>query len=339
MLERSIMWGYLLSNEHNLQRDTFLVVVGGIIVFFLTLVFDLFDHIIEFLVTHEAWELDEFFTLTAYTTVALLIFSYRRWKEANRELVSRKELEKDLIRAKNEADIANMRLSKFLADMSHELRTPLNSVIGFSEMLQDDTFGPLNEKQMDYVRNISMSGSHLLHLINQLLDLAKIESGKVGMNIEEFHVQELFDEVGSILEVLARKKKVDLTYDIDAELDILNADKVKMKQMLFNLASNAIKFTPEEGHVKLEAKKDGDMVLIRVTDSGHGIDAAGLRKIFEPFEQLGTTEETGYKGTGLGLSIVQELAILHKGKVWVESELGNGSTFFLKLPINLSITH
>jgi signal transduction histidine kinase len=247
------------------------------------------------------------------------------------------KLENDLLKAKNEAEQARNTMGKFLVDMSHELRTPLNSIIGFSDMLYDDMTGELNEIQKDYVDSISKSGTHLLHLINQLLDLAKIESGKVELNIEEFELQDLIGEVSSIIAALAKKKCIAISYKVDIDIGSLNADRLKIKQILFNLASNAIKFTPEKGSVTIVAEKlSADKMLLRVSDTGPGIEPDDLEKIFRPFEQLGNVEETGYKGTGLGLSIVQDLVLMHQGNVWVESEPGKGSAFYVELPLSLS---
>ncbi|WP_321431167.1 HAMP domain-containing sensor histidine kinase [uncultured Methanolobus sp.] len=329
-----------MNEKDRFNKDMIIVLIGAIIVFLVALIFDVFDLILDLLITHEKWQIDEFFILTAYITIALAIFSYRRWKDADREIESRVELEKDLLQSKTEAEEARTTMGKFLVDMSHELRTPLNSIIGFSDMLLDGIVGDLNKKQTDYVGNISKSGTHLLHLINQLLDLAKIESGKLEINGEEFELQDLVDEVSSIIDALAKKKNIEISYKIYPGIGLINADRLKLKQILFNLASNSIKFTPEKGSVTITAEKVREnTMLLKVSDTGPGMSPYDMEKIFRPFEQLGNMEETGYKGTGLGLSIVQALVSLHNGKVWVESELEKGSVFFVELPISLNAVH
>jgi signal transduction histidine kinase len=181
------------------------------------------------------------------------------------------------------------------------------------------------------------AGTHLLHLINQLLDLAKIESGKLELNIEEFELQDLFDEVSAIIAALAKKKSIIISYEVAPDLGLLNADRLKIKQILFNLVSNAIKFTSEKGTVSIMAEKIRDnTMLLKVSDNGSGMSPDDMKKIFRPFEQLGNMEDSGYKGTGLGLSIVQDLVSLHKGKVWVESEPGKGSVFLVELPVSVN---
>ena len=329
-----------MNEKDRFNKDMIIVLIGAIIVFLVALIFDVFDLILDLLITHEKWQIDEFFILTAYITIALAIFSYRRWKDADREIESRVELEKDLLQSKTEAEEARTTMGRFLVDMSHELRTPLNSIIGFSDMLLDGIVGDLNKKQTDYVGNISKSGTHLLHLINQLLDLAKIESGKLEINSEEFELQDLVDEVSSIIDALAKKKNIEISYKIYPGIGLINADRLKLKQILFNLASNSIKFTPEKGSVTITAEKVREnTMLLKVSDTGPGMCPYDMEKIFRPFEQLGNMEETGYKGTGLGLSIVQALVSLHNGKVWVESELEKGSVFFVELPTSLNAVH
>ena len=326
-----------MNESNRFNKDLFILFVGSVIVSFIALKSDLFELISDFAQMHETWEIDEVLVLTIYATVALAFFSHRRWQDAYREIEIRKVLENDLLKAKNEAEMAKTSMSKFLVDMSHELRTPLNSIIGFSDMLSDGMVGELNERQKDYVDTISKSGTHLLHLINQLLDLAKIESGKVELKIEEFELQDLIDEVSSIIAALAKNKAIQLSYQLDADIGLIKGDRLKIKQILFNLVSNAIKFTPKKGLVVITAEKTpNNKMLLKVSDTGPGIKPDDLEKIFRPFEQLDTMEESGYKGTGLGLSIVQDLVLLHQGKVWVESELGKGSVFYVELPLSLS---
>ncbi|MDK2831202.1 MAG: hypothetical protein PWQ75_954 [Methanolobus sp.] len=326
-----------MNEIDRLKKDLLMIITGAVIVIIITTRLDLFELIHDFAMGHEEWEIDELFVLSIYFTLVFSLFSFRRLKDALKEIQNRKKFEQDLLKSKNEAEQAKTTMSKFLVDMSHELRTPLNSINGFSGMLLDGIVGELNEQQTRYITNISQSGAHLLHLINQLLDLAKIESGKLELNIEEFEFQDLVDEVSAIISALAKKKSITISYETDPELGLLNADRLKIKQILFNLVSNAIKFTPEKGSVSIMAEKIRDnIMLMKVSDTGPGMSPDDMEKIFRPFEQLGNVEDSGYKGTGLGLSIVQDLVSLHKGKVWVESEPGKGSVFFVELPISVN---
>ncbi len=230
--------------------------------------------------------------------------------------------------------------NEFLATMSHELRTPLNSILGFSDVLLNSP--NLNEKQRRYVGHIQSSGKHLLNLINDVLDLAKIESGKMELHLVEFSIADLVERlVGSMLP-LAEKKNIDLQFEVDPQLPLLQQDTGKLQQILNNLLSNAIKFTPEGGRVRVRAKLDGDdQLLLEVEDTGVGIPLEEQEKIFEKFRQGKTlpgqqnplTRE--YEGTGLGLSIIRELTKLLSGEVRLHSEFGKGSLFSVIVPLRL----
>lgn len=230
--------------------------------------------------------------------------------------------------------------NEFLATMSHELRTPLNSILGFSDVLLGSP--NLNDKQKRYVGHIQSSGKHLLNLINDVLDLAKIESGKMELHIVEFSIADLVERmVGSMLP-LAEKKNIDLQFEIDPKLPLLRQDSGKIQQILNNLLSNAIKFTPEGGRVRVRAKLHGDDQLrIEVEDTGVGIPLEEQEKIFEKFrqgkslpgQQNPLTRE--YEGTGLGLSIIRELTKLLFGEVSLQSEFGKGSIFTVTVPLHL----
>lgn len=237
------------------------------------------------------------------------------------------------IQAKLAAEEANNTKSKFLANMSHELRTPLNSIIGYSDFLLEQMIGPLNEKQRKYAGNISMSGKHLLSLINDILDLSRVEAGKMELHYTELSVPESICEVVTTLLPLASKKNIRLDKDLDPRFRVLHADKEKFKEILYNLISNAIKFTPCESSVTIGAQIVGDFAEISVRDSGAGISQEDQKKLFQPFSQIDTVEVRTYQGSGLGLTIVQKLVELHGGKIWIESEVGKGSTFTFTLPI------
>jgi PAS domain S-box-containing protein len=232
-----------------------------------------------------------------------------------------------------ELEEASRTKSEFLTNMSHELRTPLNSIIGFSEVLYDGTFGPLNEKQTKYINNVLISGKHLLELINGILDLAKVEAGKMELICQDFNVSEVFDESMMLLSSIASKKNIVLSAAVDKEFTMVHADVGKFKQILYNLMSNAIKFTPMGGSVTVEAHRSGDIAYIAVSDTGIGISKEQQDILFKPFMQVDASASRQYQGTGLGLSLVKRFVEMHGGRVWVESELDRGSTFTFTIPI------
>jgi signal transduction histidine kinase len=267
-----------------------------------------------------------------------------------RTLVSMQDREKkvnaDLDRKVDELAQANMALyesnrlkSDFLATMSHELRTPLNTILGFSEVLLSGD--NLAEKQQRWVRNIQTSGDRLLNLINDILDLAKIEAGKMKIRLEEFSIQEVCEGMLNMFRPLAEKKNIELRSQADPSIPLLRQDMAKLHQILSNLLSNAIKFTPEGGRVliKAEAEPPGSVaknLILTVTDTGVGIVPEEQELVFEKFRQAGNPLTREHAGTGLGLSIVRELCKLLGGDVTLQSELGRGSTFQVRLPLQLS---
>lgn len=249
-----------------------------------------------------------------------------------RNITERKKAEEMLLYAKLAAEDANRSKGEFLSTMSHELRTPLNSIIGFSDMLIDGTIGTLNEKQLKYINHISNGGKHLLELINDILDLSKIDAGKMELNYEYFPVSDTIEEVKILTYPLAIKKNIELDIKIASELGIINADILKFKQILYNLTSNAIKFTHEKGHVGITADRIDNMLEISVTDNGIGIATKDLARLFQPFQQLNSYMTREHEGTGLGLILVKNYVEMHGGSVWVESEIGKGSIFTFTIP-------
>ena len=238
---------------------------------------------------------------------------------------------RDIERANLELARANRLKSEFLANMSHELRTPLTAIIGFSELLKEELFGPLNEKQTDYVRDILEAGHHLLALINDILDLSKIEAGQMELAPAEVDVAELLEGVLSVIRERAHKAELTLHAALPPELP-LSADPRKLKQVLYNLLSNAVKFTPLGGEVHLLVEERPDAVHFFVTDTGIGISEEDIGGLFQEFSQVDSSLSRRHDGTGLGLALSKRLVELHGGSIWVESEIGKGSTFGFHIP-------
>jgi signal transduction histidine kinase len=255
----------------------------------------------------------------------------RQLLHLNDELEKQRKMAQE---SKRQAEDASRSKSDFLANMSHELRTPLNSVIGFSEVLQDELFGPINEKQQEYVNNILTSGKHQLSLINDILDLSKVESGKMELELSTFPLREALDASLVMLTEKTLKGDIKLTMVVAPGADLyITADKRKLKQIMFNLLSNAVKFTAAGGRVDVSADKIGDCIKISVVDTGIGIREEDVPKIFQAFKQLGSVYTKEYEGTGLGLALTRKLVEMHGGRVWVESMFGRGSSFIFTIPV------
>ncbi|HII02325.1 TPA: response regulator [Methanosarcinaceae archaeon] len=249
------------------------------------------------------------------------------------DITAHKRSEERLLGAKLEAEDSSRAKSEFLANMSHELRTPLNSIIGFSDILLERVFGELNERQLKYINNISRSGRNLLELINDILDLSKVEAGKMDLHYSEFSLAAVFEDARTVLNPLALSRSLDMTFTIEAGFSNLEADRNRLIQILYNLVSNAIKFTPDGGKVSIHCKKTGDYALISVTDTGIGISREDQKKLFQPFTQIDASASRQYCGIGLGLALVKKIVELHRGMIRVESELWKGSTFTLSIPV------
>jgi signal transduction histidine kinase/DNA-binding NarL/FixJ family response regulator len=257
--------------------------------------------------------------------------SYERLEEIVRARTHELEQEKLL------SDAANRAKSEFISNMSHELRTPLTGILGFSSVLLKEVFGSLNEKQRQYLESISACGEHLLSLINDLLDLSKIEAGREDLILEQVDIPNLAETALSPVREQAERQGLQLSLEIAAGIETCTADRRRLKQILFNLLSNAVKFT-DRGAVKLAIEQDGGSYLFHVFDTGIGIAPEELKLLFQPFQQLDGGLDRQYQGTGLGLSLARKLAHLHGGDITVTSKLGCGSCFTLHLPVQPSPT-
>ena len=257
------------------------------------------------------------------------------------DITERREIENGLEKAHEDlkelaAELKRTALvkSEFLANMSHELRTPLNSINGFSEVLYDETFGSLNEKQKKYVNNVLTSGKHLLLLINQILDMAKVEAGKMKLSLSNLPMKSLLNEISLLVADMANKKKLQMLLEIAEDLPDIEADELKVKEIIYNLLSNAVKFTPEGGNIGVRAKKAGSEIEIVVWDTGVGIASENMVKIFEGFFRVDTPYSRLTEGTGLGLPLSRKMVELHSGELSVESEgLNKGASIRVILPI------
>lgn len=222
--------------------------------------------------------------------------------------------------------------TKFLSNVSHELRSPLNSIIGFSDILVSEIYGKLDEKQLEYIKDIQVAGIHLLGMVNEILDISKIESHTIKLNKTKFNLFLCVNEVLNILKPLYSEKNINIQNLIDENIEVF-ADYQKLQQIFFNLLSNAIKFTREKGEIKVFAKLSTKNIMISVADNGIGIAKENHKRIFKKFEQIASNEGGSTNSTGLGLTITKELVKLHGGTITLESELNEGAEFKIKLPL------
>jgi signal transduction histidine kinase len=229
-------------------------------------------------------------------------------------------------------EAASQHKSEFLANMSHELRTPLNAIIGFSEVLTERMFGELNEKQDEYLKDIYASGQHLLSLINDILDLSKIEAGRMELEPSDFDLPSAIDNALTLVRERASRRGITLGREIDERVASIRGDERKVKQVVLNLLSNAIKFTPEGGRIDVRAAVNQGLVEVSVADTGVGIAPEDQEAVFEEFRQVGTADKR-VEGTGLGLALSRKFIELHGGRIWVKSQVGTGSTFTFTIPV------
>ncbi|MEN6636348.1 MAG: PAS domain-containing sensor histidine kinase [Clostridiaceae bacterium] len=258
------------------------------------------------------------------------------------DVTERKDAEKALEKAHEDLQALSIELkraalakSEFLANMSHELRTPLNSIIGFSEVLYDETFGQLNPKQKSYVNNVLTSGKHLLLLINQILDMAKVESGKMHLELSSVSTKSLLYEISMLVEDIVSKKQICMNLEIAEDLPDIEADELKVKEILYNILSNAVKFTPEGGKIDLIARRSDQNIEILIQDTGIGIASENMDKVFEGFFRVDAPYSRITEGTGLGLPLSKKMVELHGGELSIHSEgLDHGTTVRFTLPIH-----
>lgn len=256
----------------------------------------------------------------------------RQLDEQNHELRSRQQ---KLLEKTREVEQASQLKSEFLANMSHELRTPLNVIIGFSELMLDQVPGPVNKKQQRCLEDVLNSGRHLLGLIDQVLDLSKIESGRTELKLAKIALPEVIESLKNTMLPILKPRRQSLRVRIEENLPLVYADKAKLRQVFFNLLSNSSRFTPEGGKIEIQAVKNGTHCRVSVADNGIGIKKEDQNRIFEPFCQLDNTPTRGgNSGTGLGLVVVKQIVEKHGGQVWVESEYEKGSRFSFTLPLS-----
>jgi signal transduction histidine kinase len=229
-------------------------------------------------------------------------------------------------------EVASQHKSQFLASMSHELRTPLNAILGFNEMILDDVYGPVSAEVKSALEEMQGSGKHLLRLINNVLDLAKIEAGRMELALADYSVQDTVESVRSTLRPVAAEKRLELVTSLPTDLPLARGDAGRISQCLLNLAGNALKFT-KEGKVEIGVTLDNGQLVYRVADTGIGIPADKIDSLFTEFKQTDATIASEYGGTGLGLSITKKFIEMHGGRIWVESEPGKGSTFTFEVPL------
>ena len=233
-------------------------------------------------------------------------------------------------------EAASRHKTEFMANMSHELRTPLNAIIGFSDVLEQRMYGTLNDQQSDYVRDIAGSGRHLLDLVNEILDLSKVEAGRMELEPSEFALADTIHGTLAFVRERAASHRVALNADVPTELGTVVADERKVRQVLLNLLSNAVKFTPDGGTIRVRAQRRDSEVQVAVQDTGIGIAPEDQAKVFDEFQQVGKASDRSREGTGLGLTLAKRFIELHGGRIWIESAVGKGTTFTFAIPIATS---
>jgi signal transduction histidine kinase/CheY-like chemotaxis protein len=319
------------------RNDLIIIALSFLGIFALAISFDGFEILVEWSRQHEEWEIDEIFTAIFLSTFALSIFSWRRWRELQRELaysmvVEELKLAKEAAdKAKTEAEFADKAKSTFLANMSHELRTPLNGILGYTQILQRDK--TLNTKQIEAINVIHRSGEYLLTLISDVLDLSKIEADHIELYPTDFRFGHFLQSIVEIFQMRVKQKGIAFIYEQLSHLpEGVHADEKRLRQIIINLLSNAVKFT-QKGGVSFKVGYHHGKIRFQVEDTGVGIAPEDLKLMFQPFRQVGD-KNTCAEGTGLGLSISKKLVEMMGSELHVESTLGKGSTFWLALDLH-----
>jgi two-component system cell cycle sensor histidine kinase PleC len=314
-------------------RDLALIALFSVGVFALCAAFDFNERLMLWLLAHDKFGLEELPLVVLAAALGLGWYAIRRWREYRVELRHRQMLEKKYRLAAEEAEIANRAKSEFLANMSHDLRTPLNGILGFSEALAGGYFGPMSPRQSEYVRDIHASGHHLLQLINEVLDMAKLDAGRMTLSEEVVDVARVIDDSVRLVRHRAQASGIALAVEPTPAAMQLRADELRLKQILLNLASNAVKFTPAQGRVTIRAgyHRDG-APFIEVADTGIGMRQADVAVALTPFAQVENFMTRKHEGTGLGLPIVSALVELHGGRLLIGSKPGAGTTVTVVFP-------
>jgi signal transduction histidine kinase len=234
----------------------------------------------------------------------------------------------------HQLEVASQHKSLFLANMSHELRTPLNAILGYTELILDSIYGDVPPQMCEVLERVQSNGKHLLGLINDVLDLSKIEAGQLTLSLDDYSIKDVVHNVFTVVEPLATEKNLALKVELPNDLPTAHGDERRLTQVLLNIVGNAIKFT-DSGEVAIKAAARNGAYTLSVRDTGPGIDPADQTKIFEEFQQADNSSTKKKGGTGLGLSIARRIVAMHGGRIWVESELGAGSTFFFEVPVDV----
>jgi signal transduction histidine kinase len=317
---------YTAPARSRATRDLLAVAALSAMVFALCVAFDVNERLMLWLLAHAQLHLHELPLVLFLAALGLGWFAARRWREYRAELRRRRELEEQLRVAAKEADVANRAKSEFLANMSHELRTPLNAIMGFSEALAGGHFGPLTPRQAGYVRDIHGAGDHLLRLINDVLDMSKIDAGRMTLAEDDVDVAQAIEGAVRLVRQRAQKGFVTLAVEPPAPGTRLHADSLRLRQILLNLVTNAVKFTPAHGRVTVRAvpRRDGSLA-IEVADTGIGMQQKDIAAALTPFVQVDNFMTRRQEGTGLGLPIVKALVELHGGQLLISSRSGFGT--------------
>jgi two-component system cell cycle sensor histidine kinase PleC len=326
---------YLLASPKRSRaaRDILAVALVSILAFFVCGWLDVNERLMRWLLEHSHLRLHELPLALVVMALGLGWCAVRRWREYKAELRHRRALEQQLRVAANQAEIANRAKSEFLANMSHELRTPLNAIIGFSEALSGGHFGALAPRQKTYLQDIQSAGEHLLQLINNVLDMSKLDARRMKLSEDDVDVAQIIDESLRFVRPRAEKGQVDLTVEPVPPGVLLRADELRLRQILLNLVTNAVKFTSARGRVtvRTEQQRDGSLA-IAVADTGIGMRPEDITVALTPFAQVDSFMTRRQEGTGLGLPIAKALVELHGGELRIVSQPGRGTTATVILP-------